>query len=404
MLDVPDVAPDTAFHVLQLLGLAAVAGNLAPAGDAGFHEVTDHVFVDQFGVFFRMLQHVRTGTDDAHVAQQYVDELRHFVQVCLAHDVAPFGLARVVLGGLQGIRFGIHLHAAELDDVEFLVVQSVTLLPEEEGAGHGQLGQDGDHQQDEGKEGAEEEKGEYDVEGTFHHLVGRFAQRVTAQTEVGDIAQHVQVHPVLQVVMQVGHTVEVYQVVLAVVDDGDDVVPVDRRKSAEQVMHLWVLLQVSRNLVGSTQVRTFLGETVARGKIEVAVYPVAGKGVVHHLVIQFQVAGRSADQHDVAQVAAFAPVHLDQGTEGKAVGTDHQEAEADVGEVEVAVYTYILQDGKGQGGNDGEVCRVAENLHHNLVGINLAQVQNHAVLAGSHQVAETDDELEGPDGHPRGDG
>ena len=350
-----------------------------------------------------MLQHVRTGTYDAHVAQQHIDELRHLVQVGLPHDVAPLGLAGVVLGSLQGVGLGIHLHAPELDDVEFLVVQPVPLLAEEEGTRHGQLGQDGDHQQDEGKEGAEEEKGEHDVEGTFHHLVGRFAQRVTAQTEVGDIAQHVQVHPVLQVVMQVGHTVEVYQVVFAIVDDGDNVVPVDRRKSAEQVLYLRMVLQIGGYLLGFAQVRTFFRKTGIGLEIEVAVYPVTRKGVVHHLVVQFEVAGRSADQYDVAQVASLAAVYLHQGTESQAVGTDHQEAEADVGEVEVAVYPYILQDGEGQPGDDGEIHRIPENFHHNLIGVYLAQVQNHAVLAGGHQVAEADDELEGPAGHPRGD-
>ena len=292
---------------------------------------------------------------------------------------------------------------------------------------HGQLGQDGDHQQDEGKEGAEEEKGEHDVEGTFHHLVGRFAQRVTAQTEVGDIAQHVQVHPVLQVVMQVGHTVEVYQVVFAIVDDGDNVVPVDRRKSAEQVLYLRMVLQVGGYLLGFAQVRTFFRKTGIGLEIEVAVYPVTRKGVVHHFVVQFEVAGCSADQYDVAQVASLAAVYLHQGTESQAVGTDHQEAEADVGEVEVAVYPYIsqavgtdhqeaeadvgevevavypyiFQNRKGQSGNDGEIHRIAENFHHNLVGIYLAQMQDNAVPAGSHQVTEADDELQGPDGYPR---
>ena len=77
-------------------------------------------------------------------------------------------------------------------------------------------------------------------------------------------------------------------------------------------------------------------------------------------MVQFEVAGCSADQYDVAQVASLAAVYLHQGTESQAVGTDHQEAEADVGEVEVAVYPYILQDGEGQPGDDGEIHRIPE--------------------------------------------
>ena len=189
--------------------------------------------------------------------------------------------------------------------------------------------------------------------------------------------------------------------VLAIVDDGDDGIPVGRRQAAEQMLYVRMGLQVGRYLVRSTQVGTLLRKTVARREVEIAVHPVTGIGVVHHFVIQFQVAGAGSYQDHVAQVSAPAAVEFDERAECQPVGADHQETEAEVGEVEVAVYPYIFQNRKGQPGNDGEIHRVAEDLHHNLVGIYLAQMQDNAVPAGGHQVTEADDELQGPDGYPR---
>ena len=105
-----------------------------------------------------MLQHVRARAHYAHVAQQYVDELGQLVYVGLAHDVSPAGLAGVVLGGLQGVGLGVHLHGAELDAVEFLVVQSVPFLAEEHRSRHGDLSHDGYDDQDGDEQGAQEEQ------------------------------------------------------------------------------------------------------------------------------------------------------------------------------------------------------------------------------------------------------
>ena len=91
MLDVPDVAADAALHLVEGLGLAAVAGHLAPAGDAGLDIVADHVLVDELGVFLGVLEHVGARADDAHVAEQHVDELRELVEAGVAHDLAPAG-------------------------------------------------------------------------------------------------------------------------------------------------------------------------------------------------------------------------------------------------------------------------------------------------------------------------
>ena len=139
MLDIPDIAFYSAFHLREFLCLAAESRHLAPSCDARLDEVADHVFIDELGVFRCVLEHVRTRAHNAHVALKHIPELRQFVDVRLAHYISPFGLARVVLRCLQFVGIGVDLHAAELVAVEFLAVQSVALLAEEHRSRHGQL-------------------------------------------------------------------------------------------------------------------------------------------------------------------------------------------------------------------------------------------------------------------------
>lgn len=204
--------------------------------------------------------------------------------------------------------------------------------------------------------------------------------------------------------MQVGHTVEVYQVVFAIVDDGYDVVPVSGRQTAEQVLYLRMFLQIGDDLVGSTQIRAFVGIGSVRFEIEVAAYAVTGGGIVHHFVIQFQVAGSGPYQNHIAEIAPPAAVKFYQTADDQTESTDYQEAQADVGQVEIRIYLYVFQYGKGQSRNDGEIKGIAEYLHDNLVGVHFTQVQDDAVPAGYQQVTETDDELQGPGRYRRVNG
>jgi len=114
---------------------------------------------------------MRSGPDYAHVAEQHVDELRQLVDIGLAHDVAPLGLAGVVLCGLQGVGLVVDLHAAELDAGELLAVEAVALLAEEYRSGHREFGDDGDHYQYGDEQGAEEEQREHYVECALDHTV-----------------------------------------------------------------------------------------------------------------------------------------------------------------------------------------------------------------------------------------
>ena len=100
VLDIPNVFLYAFLHLPQFLGLTTATIHLGIAGDAGTTEMAHHVLVDDVAVLFGVGKHMRTGTDDAHVAFQHVEELRELVDVGLADEVAEGKFSRVVLGGL----------------------------------------------------------------------------------------------------------------------------------------------------------------------------------------------------------------------------------------------------------------------------------------------------------------
>lgn len=218
MLDVPDVPLDAALHLPEGLGLAAEARYLAVAGDPGADIVADHIFVDEFGVFLGMLEHVGPRAHDAHVAEQHVDELRQLVDIGLAHDVAPLGLAGVVFGGLQGVGLVVDLHTAEFDAGELLAVEPVALLTEEHRPGHREFGDYCHNDQDGNEKGAEEEQREHNVECPLDHSVLYPAERLLVEAQAGHAAHHVEVHLARNIVAHIGHAVEPHHMVLAVAD------------------------------------------------------------------------------------------------------------------------------------------------------------------------------------------
>ena len=81
-----------------------------------------------------MFQHVRAGAHYRHVAQQYVDELRQFIDAAFTQEVAESGFTRIVQGGLQGVALCVYFHGAELVAPELASVFSASLLLEEDGA------------------------------------------------------------------------------------------------------------------------------------------------------------------------------------------------------------------------------------------------------------------------------
>lgn len=131
VLDIPDVMFYPFLHESRVFGLTPVSGDLCPAGDAGLGEMPYHVFVYQFGIEFRVIDHVGTRPDDAHVPPQDIEELGKLVQIGLAHEIAERELARVIFGCLRRVRLIVDVHAAELVTPEAGSVQSGPFLSEE---------------------------------------------------------------------------------------------------------------------------------------------------------------------------------------------------------------------------------------------------------------------------------
>lgn len=92
-----------------------------------------------FGVFFFEFfdeeRPFRSGTDEAHVAVEDVEDLRQFVQAGGADEFADFGNARIVfrrqLG--TGIFFRIDAHGTEFVDLIFLAKAADADLAVEDG-------------------------------------------------------------------------------------------------------------------------------------------------------------------------------------------------------------------------------------------------------------------------------
>ena len=93
ILHIPDILPDTGLHLGQFLRFTTTTRYLSPTRDTRFDKVTDHVFIYQFGIFLRMLQHVRTGTHYRHIPSQDVDKLRQLIDAALTKKITEFRLA-----------------------------------------------------------------------------------------------------------------------------------------------------------------------------------------------------------------------------------------------------------------------------------------------------------------------
>ncbi len=332
VFNVPDVFLDAVFHLPQVFGFAACAGYLGPAGDAGLDEVAHHVFIDQRGVFFGVAYHVRTGADDAHVAQEDVDELRQLVDAGVAHDVAPLGLARVVLGGLELIGLVVYLHAAELQAVELFAQEAVALLLEEHGAGHGDLGDEGYDEVDPPEAGDEEDARHDDVERALQVPVVAFAQGLAAQAQHGHIGYHFDFHAAVYVVAYVGHAVEADEVAFAVVDELYNFGAARRGEVAEQHLRALVLVHPLQGFVYVAQARGGAGQVVADVVVKVADELVAGADVVDHALVQVGQVVAGADEDDAAAVAADGAQvgeqqMADVPADGEAEEQQHREAE-----------------------------------------------------------------------------
>ena len=172
VLDIPDVLLYALLHFPQLFRLAAAAAHLSPSGDAGEAEMSYHVFVDDFSILLGVCQHVRSGSYDAHVAFEDIEELRELIDVGMPDEVAEREFSWVVLGGLHLVGVAVDVHGPELVTCECFPVESRSLLLEEDGSRALPFDEEcydgNERQQNHAHDGTK-----HDVEDPFHKSVER---------------------------------------------------------------------------------------------------------------------------------------------------------------------------------------------------------------------------------------
>ena len=376
VFDVPDVALDAALHLVEGLGLAAEAGDLAPAGDAGLDVVADHVLVDELGIFLGVLEHVGAGADNAHLAEQNVDELRKLVKAGVAHDLAPACDAGIALRGLQAVGLGVDFHAAELEAGELLTVESGALLAEEHGAGHRELRHDGHDQQY-----GDEEQREHYVEHALDDAVLDPAERLVAKAQAGHAAHHYEMHLPVDVVAHVRHAVEAHYVVLAVSDDGHDQVLMSRRQTAEQGADLVVvLLHVGNDLLRRSEIRAVRGEFGVRFEIEIAEHLVTHDRVVCQLLEKSGIVLGASDKHYAVPAAGMPPIALQHETQTHPEsGDQHKHGQQAQQPLPPQRHQEVSKQ-QQRGGQYGEQHHVAQHQHHDLNLARLLDVQDYPAV------------------------
>ena len=222
------------FHpVFESYGVA-VWGDLPNTGDAWFHGEASHLpafVLCDFG------WQGWAWADDAHVAEEDVEELRELVDASFAEEAAHAGDARVVGHLKYGAShlvlvhkflfelLGVDDHGAELVDLEDTAAQAGAFLLEEHGAFAVELDAEGDDEE-EGQSDEYDAGGEDDVDEAFDEE----ADVVGGHVGYGQDGVGVEVADV----GRAGHTVEEcgveaegYAVVLADVEESDDVGGVD---------------------------------------------------------------------------------------------------------------------------------------------------------------------------------
>ena len=323
VFQVPDVAAYAAFHLAQGVGLAAVSRHLGPSRDAGFDQVANHIFIDEFRVLLGVLEHVRPRPHDGHVAPEHVDELGQLVDARPAQEIPEPGLARVVPGRLHPVGVGVDAHRTEFDAPERLAVLPAALLQEEHRAARGQFGAYGHENIDEGEQRAEEQARYGDVECPFDKPVRRLPQRLLADVEDRYVAQQFEVHRALHVVAQVGHVEEADEVVFAEIHDREYLFRVTIRREAAVHFVYRVCLQPRQRLVHATQAGGVVRQGVVVVVAEIAEHAVTRAGVVDHFVVYLHRIVLASDDDHAAGVAAVSARDLDHDAAG--VAPQHQQ-------------------------------------------------------------------------------
>ena len=113
----------------------------------------------------------------------------------------------------------------------------------------------------------------------------------------------------VHVVAHVRHTVEVNHVVHAVVDDVKYNIAVARCQTAVYLMHLPVVFQIIRHLVGSAKVFTLFREVRIWSKVEISFHKESRLSRHLHLIVYIEIIFRTAHKHYMPD-SVFAQSYL----------------------------------------------------------------------------------------------
>ena len=119
--------------------------HLSPASDSRLHEVPELVVRDFFHVLILKVLPDRTGTHDAHLAPEHIEELGQLVHPGAAENAANSGDPGISLFGPPGaVLFGVCNHGAELKAGVLPAVAAHALLDVEDRTGRVEFDGDGD--------------------------------------------------------------------------------------------------------------------------------------------------------------------------------------------------------------------------------------------------------------------
>jgi hypothetical protein len=124
---------------------------------------------------------VRAGAYDTHMPGQHVEELRYLVEVRVTEEMAHAGNPGIVIGGLFGICFVIHIHGSELQTGKGTAEEADTALNEENRTPRIELDENIEEGEEPAEYGEQNKDGKGDIEDSFSQEVVMALVKVFSQ-------------------------------------------------------------------------------------------------------------------------------------------------------------------------------------------------------------------------------
>ena len=80
-----------------------------------------------------MIKHVRARAYDTHIAQEHIEELSSFIEVCFAKELAYSRHTGIVVSSLFQVCISVYTHGAELEAIELNALKTGSFLDKEYG-------------------------------------------------------------------------------------------------------------------------------------------------------------------------------------------------------------------------------------------------------------------------------